>query len=174
LGGIRKLDWSLVKGPSRISAVFIATAGGAGLLPKMPGTWGTMVGIPIAYFTREWPIGLRVGLWVAITAIGTWSAQVFDQTMQSTDNQNIVIDEVVGMGITGWTAGNNLYGWLAAFVLFRLFDVWKPYPIRLVDVWSKKSAAWSGFGVMADDILAGFYGLLCMWLIQYFGFLSPL
>jgi phosphatidylglycerophosphatase A len=171
---MRKLDWSLVKGPGRVSAVFIATAGGAGLLPKMPGTWGTMVGIPIAYFTRDWPILLRVMLWVGITAIGTWSAQVFDQTMQSTDNQNIVIDEVVGMGITGWTAGNNLWGWLAAFILFRLFDVWKPYPIRLVDVWSKKSAAWSGFGVMADDILAGIYGLLCMLLIQLSGYLSPL
>jgi phosphatidylglycerophosphatase A len=174
LGGIRKLDWSLVKGPSRISAVFVATAGGAGLLPKMPGTWGTMVGIPIAYFTREWPLTARIFLWTAITAVGTWSAQVFDQTMQSTDNQNIVIDEVVGMGITGWTAGNNWQAWLAAFVIFRLFDVWKPYPIRLVDVWSKKSAAWSGFGVMADDILAAVYGLLLMLLIQHFGLLSPL
>ena len=102
-----------------MSAVFIATAGGAGLLPKAPGTWGTMVGIPIAYFTRDWPLEHRIGLWIAITAIGTWSAQVFDQTMQSTDNQNIVIDEVVGMGITGWTAGNNWQAWLAAFVLFQ-------------------------------------------------------
>jgi phosphatidylglycerophosphatase A len=152
--------------------VFVATAGGAGLLPKMPGTWGTMVGIPIVYFTRDWPISARVALWVGITAIGTWSAQVFDQTMKSTDNQNIVIDEVVGMGITGWTAGNNWQAYLAAFFIFRLFDVWKPYPIRLVDVWSKKSAAWSGFGVMADDILAAVYGLLLMLVIQHFGYLS--
>jgi phosphatidylglycerophosphatase A len=172
--GRRPLHWERVRGPRKIIALFIATAAGAGLLPKAPGTFGTIVGLPIAYFTRDWPIIARVGLWTALTVAGTWSAQVFDQTMQSTDNQNIVIDEVVGMGITAWTLGGSLptgwQGWLAAFLLFRLFDMWKPYPIRLVDVWSKKSPAWSGFGVMADDILAGFYGLLCIILLQHFGF----
>jgi phosphatidylglycerophosphatase A len=165
----RALNWSLIRGPKNITALFVATAGGAGLLPKAPGTFGTLVGIPIAYFTRDWPLTIRIIFWTAITVVGTWSAQVFDQTMQSTDNQNIVIDEVVGMGITAWTAGNHWQAWVAAFVLFRLFDIWKPYPIRWVDRWSKKSPLWSGFGVMADDILAGFYGLLCMALLQFYG-----
>jgi phosphatidylglycerophosphatase A len=154
-------------------ALFVATAGGAGLGPKAPGTFGAMVGIPIAYFTREWPVAFRLALWVGLTVIGTWSAQVFDEMMVSTDNQNIVIDEVVGMGITAWTVGDHLWGWVAAFILFRLFDMWKPYPIRFVDRWSKKSPGWSGFGVMADDILAGFYGLLFMVLLQFYGMVPP-
>jgi phosphatidylglycerophosphatase A len=165
----RPLQWDRVRGPKNISALFVATAGGAGLLPKAPGTFGAIVGLPIAYFTQTWSLEARLGLWIGLTAIGTWSAQVFDQLMQSTDNQNIVIDEVVGMGITAWTAGTDWKSWLAAFILFRLFDIWKPYPIRLLDLWSKKSPGWSGFGVMADDILAGFYGLIVMILLQKFG-----
>jgi phosphatidylglycerophosphatase A len=165
----RALRWDRVKGVKNISALFVATAGGAGLLPKAPGTFGAIVGLPIAYFTQTWSLETRLALWIGLTAIGTWSAQVFDQLMQSTDNQNIVIDEVVGMGITAWTAGTDWKSWLAAFILFRLFDIWKPYPIRLLDVWSKKSPGWSGFGVMADDILAGVYGLAFMIILQRFG-----
>ena len=140
----RPLRWERVRGPKNIFALFVATAGGAGLLPKAPGTFGAIVGLPIAYFTQSWPIAARIALWLGLTAIGTWSAQVFDQLMQSTDNQNIVIDEVVGMGITAWTVAPILesrrwLSWLVAFLLFRLFDVWKPYPIRLLDSWSKKS-----------------------------------
>jgi phosphatidylglycerophosphatase A len=173
----RPLDWSLVRTPRTILAVFVATAGGAGLGPWAPGTWGTLVGIPIAYFTRDWPISVRLGLWAGLLAIGTWSAEVFDRTMQSTDNQNIVIDEVVGMGITSWTVTTSMAGltgfgyiqWLVAFLLFRTFDVWKPYPIRLLDRWSKTATGMSGFGVMADDVLAGVYGLLVMIALRYFG-----
>jgi phosphatidylglycerophosphatase A len=165
----RVLRWDRVRGIKNISALFVATAGGAGLLPKAPGTFGTIIGLPIAFFTQNWPLAARLGLWIGLTVVGTWSAQVFDQLMQSTDNQNIVIDEVVGMGITAWTAGNTWQSWLAAFVLFRTFDIWKPYPIRLLDSWSKKSPGWSGFGVMADDILAGVYGLAVMIVLQRFG-----
>src|SRR5262249_40547888 len=117
----RPLQWNLVRGPKVITALFIATAGGAGLLPKAPGTFGALVGLPIAYFTRDWPVGARLGLWAAILTAGTWAAEVFDRTMQSTDNQNIVIDEVLGMGITAWTAANSQHGawaWFAAFILF--------------------------------------------------------
>lgn len=168
----RPIRWKLVRGPKIIAAVVIATAGGAGLLPKAPGTFGALVGLPIAYFTRDWPTGARVSLWIFILAIGTWAAEVFDRTMQSTDNQNIVVDEVLGMGITAWTAANSVHGawaWLAAFVLFRLFDIWKPYPIRLLDSWSKRTPGMSGFGVMADDALAGVYGLLMMLALQHLG-----
>jgi phosphatidylglycerophosphatase A len=165
----RKLDWSLVRGPKVIFAIFFATAGGAGLLPKAPGTFGALVGLPIAYFTREWPIAARLGLWIGILAIGTWSAEVFDRTMKSTDNQNIVIDEVLGMGITAWTAPDSWRAWVAAFILFRLFDIWKPYPIRLLDTWSKNTPGMSGFGVMADDLLAGIYGLIAMIILLHFG-----
>lgn len=168
----RPLQWNKVKGPKMITVLLVATAGGAGLLPKAPGTFGALVGLPIAYFTRDWPITARVGLWVFILAIGTWAAEIFDRTMESTDNQNIVIDEVLGMGITAWTASLSVHvlgAWITAFVLFRLFDIWKPWPIRLLDRWSKNTPGMSGFGVMADDALAGVYGLIAMLILQHFG-----
>jgi len=73
------------------------------------------------------------------------------------------------MGITAWTAPDSLRAWITAFLLFRLFDIWKPFPIRHVDRWSKRTPGMSGFGVMADDALAGVYGLLAMMILQYFG-----
>jgi phosphatidylglycerophosphatase A len=151
-----------------MSALITATALGAGLAPIAPGTMGTLVGLPIAYATNLWPVAPRVILWLGLTALGTWAAQVFDRMMKTGDNQCIVIDEVVGLGITAWTAGRHATTLAAAFVLFRFFDIVKPPPVRQVDSWSKKHPAWSGFGVMADDILAGFQALICVMLLQHF------
>jgi phosphatidylglycerophosphatase A len=121
-------------------------------------------------------VPLRLSIWIALTIAGTWAAKVFDELMQTGDNQCIVIDEVVGLGITSWTLSNidKGWAWFAAFVLFRLFDVIKIYPVRLVDDWSKNKAKentplarwWGGFGVMADDIMAGFQGLAVMIILQ--------
>jgi phosphatidylglycerophosphatase A len=90
--------------------------------------------------------------------------------MGTGDNQNIVIDEVIGLGITAWTAGRDLKTLFAAFVLFRFFDVIKPPPVRQVDLWSKRQASpWAGgFGVIADDIVAGFQALAVILVLQYY------
>jgi phosphatidylglycerophosphatase A len=119
-------------------------------------------------------------MWIFLTWAGTWAAKVIDEIMETSDHQNIVMDEVVGLGITSWTIGSlsdgqNWMAWLAAFVLFRFFDILKPPPVRQVDLWSKKKAAqrtgWApwfgGFGVMADDIVAGFQGLAVMIFLQW-------
>jgi phosphatidylglycerophosphatase A len=174
--------WSKIKGPRESFAVVVATALGAGLLPLAPGTWGTLAAVPLAYVTADASFGARALMWVALTVIGTWSAKVLDQTFGSSDNQSIVIDEVIGYGITAWTAGTHPVNIVAAFALFRAFDILKPPPVRQADRWSKKKAAerdsrwapwWGGFGVLFDDILAGFYGLFVMLLLQRAGFLPP-
>jgi phosphatidylglycerophosphatase A len=92
------------------------------------------------------------------------------------DNQNIVMDEVVGLGLTAlFVAREDWKGWIAAFVLFRLFDIVKIPPVRAVDRWSKGSPGksmnpWiSGFGVMADDVVAGLQGLLVIVLLKKYG-----
>jgi phosphatidylglycerophosphatase A len=175
----RVLYWERVRGLKNISAVFVGTAGGAGLFPVAPGTMGTLVGMPIAYYTYAWPLAARLMLWTALAALGTWACKEFDTMMGSHDNQNLVIDEVVGVGITAWTAGATELSaaagsvdwkpWISAFVIFRLFDVIKIPPVRQVDRWSKTGSSWlGGFGVMADDIAAGFQGLLVMILLQKF------
>ncbi len=171
----RALHWESVKGPRAIMAVTIATALGSGLVPFAPGTAGTLAAMPLAYWSADWPTVARVLFWVGLTLAGTWAAKTFDQTMQTGDNQNIVIDEVIGLGITAWTAGHNPTALIAAFVLFRFFDIVKPPPVRQIDRWSKRKAseggvysAWyGGFGVIADDIAAGFQGLACMLLLQW-------
>src|SRR5262249_24642748 len=144
----------------------------AGLLPKAPGTWGTVVGVPIVALTLDLPFAARLAILLALIVAGTWSATVLDQTMGTGDNQCIVIDEVIGFYITGWTltqlSSTNWIPWVAAFALFRLFDVVKLPRVRQLDRWSKtKSGWWGGFGVMADDILAGIQGLLVMVILQF-------
>lgn len=171
--------WDRVRGFRGKFAVLTATALGAGLVPKAPGTMGTLVAIPLALATRNWEWTFRIALWLGITALGTWGARAFDSLMKTGDNQCIVIDEVVGLGITSWTlfgSGSSVAGWCAAFVLFRFFDILKLPPVRQVDQWSKKKSLeasplaswWGGFGVMADDILAGLQGLAIMILLQHF------
>jgi phosphatidylglycerophosphatase A len=179
---LNRVVWENVRGPRALSATVIATALGAGLIPLAPGTWGTIIALPLAYLSTDWSWPWRVLLWVVIGVVGTWAATTFDEIMGTGDNQCIVIDEVLGLGITAWTADHDLKSWIAAFVLFRAFDVVKPPPIRQVDLWSKKKAKsgpksglakhWGGFGVMADDVLAAFEALAVIAVLQYFKILA--
>ena len=165
----RKINWKKVNNLKIGFALFIATTGGAGLFPMAPGTMGAAVGVPFAYWTQAWSWIPRVLFWLSITVIGTWSAKVFDETMETEDNQNIVVDEFVGIGISAWTAGTELKTWLVAFILFRILDALKPPPIRQVDAWSKKasSSMLRAFGVIADDLVAGFATLAIVLFLQW-------
>ena len=165
----RQLNWEKVNNARTLSSLLIATVFGAGLLPLAPGTMGTLAALPVAYWTQEWSWIARVLFWVSITGIGTWAALVFDQTMQTDDNQNIVIDEFIGLGISAWTAGQAWVTWIVAFGLFRFFDALKPPPIRQIDAWSKKLASpwWRAFGVIADDIVAAFVTLFIILILQW-------
>lgn len=166
--GRRNIIGSKLKGFKAIFAFSVVTAWGAGLFPIAPGTAGTLMGLPLAYYTSEFHGLFRVAFWLALTWVGSWAASYFDQLMGTQDNQNIVIDEVIGVAITSWTAGNDWKVWLAAFLLFRFFDVIKIPPVRQIDQWSKKKSNpfWSGFGVIADDIVAGFQGLIVILVLQ--------
>lgn len=167
------IDWNRIQGARARIALAVATALGAGLVPKAPGTAGTIAAIPLAYLTAAWSGSLRVALWLFITVIGTWSAKELDERMGTGDHQSICIDEVLGYGIAAWTAGTEPLALAAAFVLFRFFDIVKPWPVRQIDRWSKKKASpWrGGFGVMADDIVAGVQALLVLFALQHWGVL---
>jgi phosphatidylglycerophosphatase A len=189
---LKRVVWENVKGPRAFSATLIATALGAGLIPLAPGTWGTIVSIPLAWVSGEWELAARLAFWSGLLLAGIWAASVFDEVMRTGDNQSIVIDEVVGFGITAWSAGKDPRALVVAFVAFRIFDILKPFPIRQIDLWSKKKASawslaaakgasrgqdklsryWGGFGVMADDVMAGIYGLAVIALLQWLDVLS--
>jgi phosphatidylglycerophosphatase A len=141
-------------------AVFIATVGYCGYFPIAPGTVGSAAGL-LVYGLVWWTQSpaLEVALIVAIFAAGVWSGTIAERYFGGIDPGPIVIDEVVGMLITlafipvGWS------GALAGFVLFRIFDVIKPYPA------GRFERLHGGLGVMADDAMAGVYANLSLRLL---------
>lgn len=142
------------------TATFLATFGYSGLIRPAPGTWGTVAGVPFAWLLGEWG-GAPVMAAAAVAAfvIGWWAAQVhMTATGNMHDPSEIVIDEVAGLWVACIAVPENNWLWLlAAFLLFRLFDIWKPGPIGWADRRIK-----GALGVMVDDIVAGVAAALCL------------
>jgi phosphatidylglycerophosphatase A len=109
---------------------------------------------------------LHLGILGLIAVVpGTWASSVEAQTCGRKDPGHIVVDEVAGQWITiAGAAALNWKAWLAAFVLFRLFDIWKPAPVRQLE------RVPGGVGVMADDVMAGVYGALVLAVGGWFNF----
>jgi phosphatidylglycerophosphatase A len=147
-------------------AYAVATSGGLGFSPWMPGTFGTLGGVLLHLWTVEWSWPARILFWILVLALGTWSASVVVHNENVADSQKIVVDEVLGFGITAFFSGGSFPALLACFIAFRFFDILKIPPVRQVDRWSK-TTKFKGFGVMADDILAGFQALGVVLILQY-------
>lgn len=137
-------------------AHFIALGFGAGLPPVAPGTFGTLVAIPIALALREHGGDLAYLVACAVLfAAGTWAAGVTGRALGVPDHGSIVIDEVVAFLLVLFFTGTTPVRIAVAFVLFRFFDIVKPPPIRQLDAAMK-----NGLGVMLDDLLAAGYALI--------------
>jgi phosphatidylglycerophosphatase A len=136
-----------------LPSTLLATWFGAGLLPRAPGTWGSLAALPfgVGLYWLSGPLGLAAAS-LGVFLIGLWAAQSYERTAAVKDPGAIVIDEVAGQWLTLIPAGLNPWAVLLAFLLFRLFDVIKPWPISWADRHLKGS-----FGVMADDIIAAAY-----------------
>lgn len=145
--------------------ILLATWFGSGLSPKAPGTCGSLAAIPpgLALAALGGIPALIAGIAV-ITALGFWAAKKFDEEQKSHDSKMIVIDEVAGQWIALIAAGLNPVSITLSFVLFRLFDILKPWPVSHFD----KNVKGAG-GVMGDDIVAGILTLLCLKGMQYAG-----
>ena len=145
-----------------ITARVLATWFGAGLLPKAPGTWGSLAALPIGYaITTLGGVELLGILTILLFIIGVWASNVTSNETGIADPSEIVIDEVVGQWITLLSIPPNIILYFLAFVLFRLFDIWKPWPISWADEKIK-----GGFGVMLDDVLAAILAVVSLWLGQ--------
>ena len=131
---------------------WIATVGGIGLLPRAPGTWGSAAAAIAGWFVLAATGSSAVLLIAAVVVffIGWWASERFSLATDSDDAGCIVIDEVVGQWIAMAAVPATVPWVILSFVLFRLFDIFKPWPIRGVERSSK-----GGFGVMIDDVLAG-------------------
>lgn len=136
---------------------------GSGLAKKAPGTFGTLAAIPFFLLLQNlsWPLYLS---WLLVTfALGVFWCDRSSKALGVHDHGGIVWDEFVGFWITMFMAPAGWIWILIGFVLFRLFDILKPWPINWLD---KK--VHGGFGIMIDDVLAGIYALLVLQLIAFF------
>lgn len=142
---------------------FLAVGFGSGLAPKAPGTFGTLAAVPIYLLVSQlslWPY-LAITLLVSLVGIGI--CEVAARMLGVHDHPAIVWDEIAGYLVTMIAAPTGWEWIIIGFVLFRLFDIVKPWPIRWLDA---KVAG--GFGIMIDDVLAGIFALLGLQLIAQF------
>jgi phosphatidylglycerophosphatase A len=139
---------------------FLAFGFGSGALPLAPGTFGTLVAIPIYLLMAELPLAIYLGLVAIMTAVGIWLCQVTSRDLGVHDHAGIVWDEIVGYLITMIAVPVSWQWVLTGFVLFRIFDIMKPWPIR----WADRQVH-GGLGIMLDDVLAAVYAGLIMQLL---------
>ena len=147
---------------------WIATWFKVGLWPKMPGTWGSLMAIPAAallYFIFGVK-GLMIATFIAFILGIVSSYFVLYSTLDS-DPSFIVIDEVAGQWLVLCAAGNDIHFWIVGFVLFRLFDILKPYPIKQIETYFAEGSQLSkATGIMVDDIAAAIYAIACLWALR--------
>lgn len=134
---------------------FIAFGFGTGAIPIAPGTFGTLIAIPFYLFLSTYSATFYLIATVIITIFSIWLCEKISLEINIHDHQGMCIDEVVGYLVTMLYAP---YGWgwiILGFVLFRIFDIWKPWPIRQLDTKIR-----NGFGMIIDDVVAGIYSFI--------------
>jgi phosphatidylglycerophosphatase A len=152
----------------------IATVCGIGYIPMGPGTWGSVAGVLIyillqrlanpAVYSRWWA-GVIAPIVILIAAAGVWAADRTGKFLNTKDPQCVVVDEVSGQFLT-YAAAFSPLNWkylLLGFILFRAFDIWKPFPARQAE------SLPGGLGIMADDWMAGVYAAMGLWIARAAG-----
>lgn len=146
------MDAELRQKVLRDPILLLAFGFGTGLAPRAPGTVGSLLGVLLAWVTLSLSIELRLGLAAVLFAVGIWLCGEAGKRLGVHDHPGIVWDEIVAMYLVLLafppTAGYSI----AAYFLFRLFDIWKPWPIRDLD-----HRLGGGLGTMLDDLLAALY-----------------
>jgi phosphatidylglycerophosphatase A len=139
-------------------AVVLATWFGAGLLPAMPGSWGSLAALPVAWIIRSlWGVtGLAIAAGIVLV-VGWWAAMTVAKASAVEDPGAVVIDEVAAQWLVLLPAPLDPVAYILAFLIFRIFDIWKPWPVRWVD-----HCVHGGLGIMLDDLIAAVYAVLVL------------
>lgn len=141
---------------------FLAFGFGSGLAPVAPGTFGTIMAVLLYLLMMKLSLIPYLIIVVAVCIVGVWICDKSSKLLGVHDHGGIVWDEFAGFFITMIAAPKGWLWILIGFALFRLFDIWKPWPISLLD-----KQVEGGLGIMLDDIVAGIYALICMQIILY-------
>lgn len=146
-------------------ALLVARLGPCGLSPIAPGTVGSAAAALVApwvFFPLSLP--LRCGFLVILFFVGAWCAGHAEQVLGSKDPSSVVVDELVGQWLTFLPFSLPSVPLLTlGFIFFRLFDIWKPWPIKASEIWLP-----GGYGIMLDDVFAGLYAMAALMVCSYF------
>lgn len=153
-----------VKKPANLSnpVHFFAMGFGSGLSPIMPGTCGTIVAIPIYLLLSFLSWQSYLVFLAVIIVIGFWLCDKTSRNLDEEDPPRIVWDEISGFLLTMFIIPFNFKWIILGFILFRLFDIWKPWPISWIN-----ANIHNGYGIMADDLLAAIYSWTILQLILW-------
>lgn len=135
----------------------MATGFGAGTIPMAPGTLGSFLGLPLCYCISLINPGYGIIAIAGFCILAVWVAGETEKHLGQTDPGCIVIDEMAGIMVALWALPFNMTLYLAGFLLFRVFDITKPFPIRTIE-----KRVPGGFGIVLDDVLAGVYANLVL------------
>jgi phosphatidylglycerophosphatase A len=143
---------------------FVATGFLVGTVPFAPGTFGSIIGLPVSFLLSRLNLLNSVICILAFILFAIGIASAAEKIIKQKDPGQIVIDEIAGLMVTLAGVPFNLKTALAGFVIFRVFDILKPFPIRALE-----RRVGGGSGIVLDDVLAGIYGNLVLRLVIYVG-----
>lgn len=149
---------SIPRSALRDPVIFLATGFGSGLMRPAPGTWGTIAAVPFVFIFGLLPLQVAVAVVAVAALIGIWLCGEACERLGVEDHGGIVWDEMVGLWVTLVWFRFDALTVLLGVVLFRIFDIAKPWPISWAD-----ETLHGGFGVMFDDLIAGICAGLVLW-----------
>lgn len=141
---------------------FVAFGFGSGLMPFVPGTWGTLAAVPVYLLLSHFGTVVYALCTLCILLLGGYVSEIVSKDLGVHDYKGIVIDEVAGYLLSLFLMPVSWSSMLTAFVVFRVFDIWKPFPIGYIDKHVK-----GGLGIMLDDVIAAVLTWFVLFIIFY-------
>jgi phosphatidylglycerophosphatase A len=135
---------------------------GSGLSPWAPGTVGTALAVPLAWLMVDWPMAWRLATVAIVILGGIVVCGASAKRLGVHDHPAIVLDEIAALLALALTLPKHAVWFASAFILFRFFDIAKPWPIREMD-----HSLRGGVGIMLDDLMAALYAATCLWIVRY-------
>ena len=145
------------------AAVFLATGFYVGNIPFAPGTFGSLIGLPFCYLLAEIQLGAAIIATLLLIGLAIWISNAAERTLKRKDPGCIVVDEMAGMAVTLIGLPFNFTIVVTGFILFRILDILKPFPIRVLD---KRLSG--GLGIVADDVVAGIFSNIIIRMLLYY------
>ncbi|MBF0131280.1 MAG: phosphatidylglycerophosphatase A [Magnetococcales bacterium] len=143
-------------------ALRVATLGGIGRLGAAPGTLGTLATLPLCWVVMRTGMAWHLLVLAVVVVVGTWAAHRSASLLENKDPKEVVVDEMAGMLLTMVGASEGWFGLWVGFLAFRLFDIWKPWPVN----WLDRHVS-GGWGIMVDDLAAGIYAGLVVTIVTF-------